>query len=147
MVNTRIGLAVLATSSLVAAGAGGFLATRYNATPAAHTAVAGPAESEKEAVKPPDPAQPVEETEAVMDDGVAAPETATNSAPTSAPARIPAAQAARGTAATQPAREAEQRKAGATTNRRATVNEHPAPPAPRAAAASRQSARTSAEEA
>ena len=146
MVNTRIGLAVLATSSLVAAGAGGFLATRYNATPAVHTAVAGPAESEKEAVKPPDPAQPVEETEAVMDDGVAAPETATNSAPTSAPARIPAAKAARGTAATQPAREAEQRKAGATTNRRATVNEHPAPPAPRAAA-SRQSARTPAEEA
>jgi type IV secretory pathway VirB10-like protein len=143
MVNTRIGLAVLATSSLVAAGAGGFLATRYNATPAAHTAVAGPAESGKEAVKPPDAAQPVEETEAVMDDGVAAPETAT----TSAPARIPAAKAARGTAATQPAREAEQRKAGATTNRRATVNERPAPPAPRAAAASRQSARTSAEEA
>src|SRR5918995_2207159 len=146
MVNTRIGLAVLATSSLVAAGAGGFLATRYNATPAAHTAVAGPAESGKEAVKPPDPAQPVEETEAVMDDGVAAPETAANSAPTSAPARIPAPKAARGTAATQPAREAEQRKAGATTNRRATVNEHPAPPAPRAAA-SRQSARTPAEEA
>jgi type IV secretory pathway VirB10-like protein len=147
MVNTRIGLAVLATSSLVAAGAGGFLATRYNATPAAHTAVAGPAESGKEAVKPQDAAQPVEETEAVMDDGVAAPETATNSAPTGAAARIPAAKAARGTAATQPAREAEQRKAGATANRRATVNERPAPPAPRAAAASRQSARTSAEEA
>ena len=85
MVNTRIGLAVLATSSLVAAGAGGFLATRYNATPAAQTAVAGPAESGKEAVKPPDAAKPVEETEAVMDEGVAAPETATTSAPTSAP--------------------------------------------------------------
>jgi hypothetical protein len=145
MVNTRIGLAVLATSSLVAAGAGGFLATRYNATPAAQTAVAGTAESGKEAVKPPDAAQqPVEETEAVMDEGGAAPETATTSTPTSAPTRTPGAKEARGTAATQPAREAEQRKSGTTIDRRATVNERPVPPAPRAGA-SRQSSRTAAE--
>jgi type IV secretory pathway VirB10-like protein len=143
MVNTRIGIAVLATSSLVAAGAGGFLATRHNSTPAAQTAVASPAESGPEPVKPPDAAQPVQETEAVMDEGGAAP--ATTSSPTRTPAAKaapPAAKAARETAATPSARKAEQRKAGATPERRATVNEHPASPAPRAAAASRQSSST-----
>src|SRR5215213_6817611 len=141
MVNTRIGIAVLATSSLVAAGAGGFLATRYNATPAAQTAVAG--ESGPEPVKPPDAAQPVQETEAVMDEGVAAP--ATTSSPTRTPAAKaapPAAKAARETVATPSARKAEQRKAGATPERHATVKEQPASPAPRAAAASRQSSST-----
>jgi hypothetical protein len=42
MVTTRIGLAVLGTSCLVAAGAGGFLATRYNAAPTVQTAAASP---------------------------------------------------------------------------------------------------------
>jgi type IV secretory pathway VirB10-like protein len=143
MVNTRIGIAVLATSSLVAAGAGGFLATRYNSTPAAQTAVASPAESGPEPVKPPDAAQPVQETEAVMDEGGAAP--ATTSSPTRTPAAKaapPAAKAARETVATPSARKAEQRKAGATPERHATVKEHPASPAPRAAAASRQSSST-----
>jgi type IV secretory pathway VirB10-like protein len=141
MVNTRIGIAVLATSSLVAAGAGGFLATRYNATPAAQTAVAG--ESGPEPVKPPDAAQPVQETEAVMDEGGAAP--ATTSSPTRTPAAKaapPAAKAARETVATPSARKAEQRKAGATPERHATVKEQPASSAPRAAAASRQSSST-----
>jgi type IV secretory pathway VirB10-like protein len=146
MVNTRIGIAVLATSSLVAAGAGGFLATRYNSTPAAQTAVASPAESGPEPVKPPDAAQPVQETEAVMDEGGAAP--ATTSSPTRTPAAKaapPAAKAARETTATPPARKAEQRKAGATPDRPATANEHPASPAPRASAASRPSSSTAAE--
>lgn len=143
MVNTRIGIAVLATSSLVAAGAGGFLATRYNSTPAAQTAVASPAESGPEPVKPPDAAQPVQETEAVMDEGGAAP--ATTSSPTRTPAAKaapPAAKAARETVATPSARKAEQRKAGVTPERHATVKEQPASPAPRAAAASRQSSST-----
>jgi type IV secretory pathway VirB10-like protein len=143
MVNTRIGIAVLATSSLVAAGAGGFLATRYNSTPAAQTAVASPAESGPEPVKPPDAAQPVQETEAVMDEGGAAP--ATTSSPTRTPAAKaapPAAKAARETVATPSARKAEQRKAGATPERHATVKEQPASSAPRAAAASRQSSST-----
>jgi type IV secretory pathway VirB10-like protein len=143
MVNTRIGIAVLATSSLVAAGAGGFLATRYNSTPAAQTAVASPAESGPEPVKPPDAAQPVQETEAVMDEGGAAPATTSSPTPTpAAKAAPPAAKAARETAATPSARKAEQRKAGATPERHATVKEHPASPAPRAAAASRQSSST-----
>jgi len=64
MVTTRIGLAVLGTSCLVAAGAGGFLATRYNTAPAPQATVAGPAQSGSQ----PKTAQPVQETEAVMDD-------------------------------------------------------------------------------
>ncbi len=115
MFNTRIGLAVLATSGLVAAGAGGFLATRYSAAPAAQTAVAGPAESGPKAGNPPETAQPVQETEAVMDEGP-------------------------GAAGTRPARDAQEGKVAPTGDRHVAEKERAASPAaPRAAAASRPS--------
>jgi hypothetical protein len=121
MVNTRIGLAVLATSCLVAAGAGGFLATRHNAAPAAQTAVAGPAESGPKAGNAAETAQPVQETEAVMDEGP-------------------------GAAGTRPARDVQERKVAPTGDRRvaekgrvAEKERAASPAAPRAAAASRPS--------
>jgi type IV secretory pathway VirB10-like protein len=76
MVNTRIGLAVLGASCLVAAGGGGFLATRYNAAPPAQATATAPAESGSEAPGQ----QPVQETEAVMDEPVLAKDVATPSA-------------------------------------------------------------------
>ncbi len=69
MVNTRSGLAVIVTSCLAAVGAGGFLANRYSAAPAPPTTVAGPAESGPGGANPAEAAQPVHETEAVMDEG------------------------------------------------------------------------------
>ena len=72
MVNTRVGLAVLGASCLVAAGGGGFLASRYNAAPAPQATVSSPAESRSQGTA----GQPVQETEAVMDEPVAVPDTA-----------------------------------------------------------------------
>ena len=68
MVNTRIGLAVLGTSCLVAAGAGGFLATRHDTAAPRQADVSALAQSGPEAPA----ALPVQETEAVMDEPAAA---------------------------------------------------------------------------
>jgi hypothetical protein len=62
MVSSRIGLAILGAFCIVAAGAGGFLATRHAAAPVTATAPAPQSEGTSPA------ARPVDETEAVMDD-------------------------------------------------------------------------------
>jgi hypothetical protein len=93
MVNTRLGLVVLGASCLVAAGAGGFLATRFDATgtPASPpSAVAPHSASESPATVP------VQETEATMDENAPAEQPAPTPAASPAPARHdPAPQAAR----------------------------------------------------
>jgi type IV secretory pathway VirB10-like protein len=94
MVNTRLGLVVLGASCLVAAGAGGFLATRFNSTPTpasppAVTIAVDPA-SEGSATAP------VQETEAVMDEKAPAEQPApTPAASPEPPRRDPAPLAAR----------------------------------------------------
>ena len=90
MVNTRSGLAVIVTSCLAAVGAGGFLANRYSAAPAPPTTVAGPAESGPGGANPAEAAQPVHETEAVMDEGPVTKATAAASTPGPAPAAVSA---------------------------------------------------------
>jgi type IV secretory pathway VirB10-like protein len=131
MVTTRIGLAVLGTSCLVAAGAGGFLATRYNAAPAPQAAVARPAERGPEGANPAASAQPVQETEAVMDEAPAP--TGTGSATTpavSAPA-VSAPDAADKRAPREQHRN--QQKTAASGDRRVAARERVAPAAPRTA--------------
>jgi hypothetical protein len=95
MVNTRLGLVVLGASCLVAAGAGGFLATRFNSTPTpasppAATIAIDPA-SEGSATAP------VQETEAVMDEKAPAEQSAPTPAAASPepPRRDPASRDAR----------------------------------------------------
>jgi hypothetical protein len=94
MVNTRLGLVVLGASCLVAAGAGGFLAARFNSTPTpasppAVTIASDPA-TEGSATAP------VQETEAVMDDKAPDEQPApTPAASPEPPQRDPAPRAAR----------------------------------------------------
>src|ERR1035437_6521199 len=65
MWSNRFAFAALATACIVAAGVGGYLATRSNATPAASraAAAAAPIAGSPAAIKP------VQETEAVVGDG------------------------------------------------------------------------------
>src|SRR4051794_8941141 len=107
MVNTRIGLAVLGASCLAAAGTGGYFAARNN-TAVPQAAISAPAESgsQAQAIKP------VQETEAVMDEPVAAAPT-TPTPDTSHPSQKPASSAV---------------------ERRVPAREIPATPAPRATA-------------
>ena len=76
MVNTRIGLAIFGASCLLAAGGGGYLASRH-AAPAPQVAATAPATAGSSA----DASKPVQETEAVMDDHAAPPPVATPAAP------------------------------------------------------------------
>ncbi len=68
MVNTRIGLAIFGASCLLAAGGGGYLASRHATAPAPQFAATAPAAGSSA-----DASKPVQETEAVMEDHAAAP--------------------------------------------------------------------------
>ncbi|HEX2309709.1 MAG TPA: hypothetical protein VHH91_03250, partial [Vicinamibacterales bacterium] len=94
MVNTRLGLVALGASCLVAAGAGGFFATRYNSTPtpASPPAVTIAVDPAREGSA----TAPVQETEAVMDEKAPAEQPApTPAASPEPPRRDPAPLAAR----------------------------------------------------
>ena len=93
MVNTRLGLVVLGASCLVAAGAGGFLATRFNST---GTPASPPAATVAQPASESPATAPVQETEATVDEK--APAEQPGPAPAASPEpprRDPAPQAAR----------------------------------------------------
>ena len=62
MVNTRIGLGIFGASCRLAAGGGGYLASRHAAAPAPQVAATAPATAGSSA----DESKPVKETEAVL---------------------------------------------------------------------------------
>lgn len=125
MLSNRLAIAALAAACIVAAGAGGYLASRHNATTPVSVAAASPVRSSEAAPTPLTPAdRPVQETEAVVGDAAVkpAPVVSTPASPSTPPvsARRNEAPAKRTETPSRPA----QRSAKAAT----AISAQPPPP-------------------